>query len=96
MVVAGFSPRTLGTRHGPLLSPALSFALLWWPQCESLYKMLPLLFCNDFSVNQMLMKISATKIKFYILKEALSGDLPRSGYMLRFLGSWMQFPASPS
>lgn len=28
---------------------------------------------NDFSVNQVLMKISASKIKFYILKEAFRG-----------------------
>lgn len=28
---------------------------------------------NDFSVNQALMKISATKIKFYILREAIWG-----------------------
>lgn len=31
---------------------------------------------NDFSVNQALMKISATKIKFYILREAILGDFP--------------------
>lgn len=31
---------------------------------------------NDFSVNQALMKISATKIKFSILKERILGDFP--------------------
>lgn len=75
-------PEDCGHEHWPLPTPALSFALLWWPQCELLYKMLPFFFFlvrNDFPV-----KISANKIKFYIFKKALLGDFPWSGYLLEF------------